>query len=200
MNSVLDGKCLKVNSQWVAIDVITPRKAIEDACAPTQARFIKMIDGHLSVLTMDEWMGLVPKDGEDFIQLSHGKRICVPRVSICSEYNKVRAKGVPFNLLNLAKRYDYTCAVTKKRLAPEQFSREHVTPKSKGGQSGWDHEVLMDRRLNNKRGNRDYESLGLQEPEILGAPPPVLPVHVIHNIYRYPEWDYFLPKHGVDLP
>jgi hypothetical protein len=191
--SELDGPCLKLNRLWVPIAVITVRKAIEDACAPTQSKFIKLIEHYPVVLNMEEWMELSPQDGEPVIQLSHARCIPVPRVSICSEYSKVRAKAVNFNLLNLARRYNYVCAVTNKPLTPEEFSREHVDPKSKGGESGWDNEVLMDRKTNNRRGNRDYESLGLKRPVILGEPPPQLPVHAI-DLSKFPEWELFLPK------
>lgn len=196
--SQLDTECIKANSSWAAIDVITVRQAFEDAYAGA-VDLIKTIDGYPTVMTIDKWMNLEWNGEEDFIMVPgheqenfSARHLPVPRACVCTNYRKQRAKEVPFNLRNLARRYGYVCAVTDKPLTEEEYSREHKVPKSLGGKSGWGNEVLMDRRTNNKRGNRPYEEMGLKEPTILGAPPPLLPVNSIINRNGYPEWDLFL--------
>lgn len=188
--SQLDSDVLKVNKNWAPVSVINVRKAFEDASAGA-VTFLKFHEGNPTIYRLEDWLKIEPEFGEDFIGGSHGRRIAVPRVVICTNYDKLIAKEQRLNLKTLARRYNYICAVTGKPLTEEEYSREHVQPRSKGGKSGWDNEVLMDRQKNSKRGNRSYRKMGLRKPEILGAPPPLLPINSIVNRHGYPEWELF---------
>ena len=184
---------LKLNKLWLPIEVISARKAFEDICSG-QVLFLQFSDGYPSPTTIGEWMSKDIGSGEDYITISrmHGlQKIAIPRVVITTKYDQFRAKEQPCTPTNLLKRYGNKDAVTNKPLSRERFSREHVTPRSKGGRSGWDNEVPMDKTLNSRRGNKSYRRVGLRKPKILGAPHPLLPINTLVNRNHYPEWRAF---------
>lgn len=192
--SLLDTPCLKINASWQVIGETSVRQAFSDAAAGA-ATLLRFEEGFPIPITLEDWMKIEVENGDDFILTGikyHGTRkIRVPRVAIYVNFNKLIAKEQRLNLKTLARRYGYKCAVSDKPLTEEEYSREHVRPRSHGGKSGWENEVLMDRKLNSKRGNKSYTKMGLREPKVLGAPPPVFPIHSIVNRNHYPEWRLF---------
>jgi hypothetical protein len=192
--SQLGTECLKVNKLWAPLSVITVRKAFSDAMAGA-VTFMRIENDYPIIYTLDDWMKIEAEEGEDHLILGiknhEQRRIRVPRIVICTRYDQLIAKEQPCNTDNLHRRYKGTDPTTGKPLPRERTSREHVRPRSKGGKSGWDNEVPMDRDLNSRRGNKSYRKVGLRKPVILGAPPKVLPIHTIVNKKGYPEWDYF---------
>lgn len=192
---ILDTDCLKLNKNWVPLTICTVRKAIEDAAAEA-ATLLRFHDGYPIPLRLQEWLQLEVNDKEEYIGISgkfHGqiRKIPVPRVIICVNFDKFIAKEQRPNLKNLARHYNETCAVSGKKLKPEEYSREHVRPRSKGGKDGWTNEVLMDRNLNSLRSNKSYRKVGLKKPKILPAPKALLPINRIINRNGYEEWDLF---------
>jgi 5-methylcytosine-specific restriction endonuclease McrA len=192
--SNLELPCLKLNQRWQALEIISVRQAFSDACAGA-VTFLKFTpEGYPSIYRLEDWLSMDVEPGQDFITTSklHGlKQIAVPRVVICTHYNRLLAKEQKCNSDNLYRRYKGKDAVTGKPLPKDKFSREHVRPKSKGGRDGWKNEVPMHRDLNSKRGNKSYRKLGLKKPKVLGEPPPILPIHAMVNTHGWPEWRLF---------
>lgn len=191
--SQLDTDCLKINANWAPIEVITVRQAFSDAAAGA-VTLLKFSEGYPVPFRLQDWLKLEVEDGEDYVttsRLHELKKILVPRVCITTKFNRIIAKEQRCTLQNLARRYKGRCAVTGRKLAPHEFSREHVVPRAKGGHNGWDNEVLMDRQLNSKRGHKDYSEVGLQKPAIAPEPRPLLPINTIVNRHGFPEWDLF---------
>ena len=195
--SLLDSDCLKLNKQWVPVSVISVRKAFSDAAAGA-VTLLRFSDGYPTPYRLEDWLQIEAAEGEDSIMLGTSLRgtrnIKVPRVAICTSFDKIISKEQKLNTLpRLAKHYNYTCAVTGKKLKPNEYSREHVRPLSKGGRRSPDNEVLMDKRLNNARGNKSYRKLGLRKPRARKLPRAMLPFAGIVNKNSYKEWDLFLP-------
>lgn len=183
---------LKLNSRWQPIDIIDVRKAFEDACAGA-VTFLKFHEGYPTPYRIEDWMKM-PVNGDDYITTSrmHGlRRVAIPRVVICTTFNRIISKEQKCNPDNLHRRYGGKDAVTGKPLDRKNMSREHVRPRSKGGKSGWENEVPMDKKLNSKRGNQSYRKLGLKKPKILPAPRPLPPINTLVNRHGFPEWDLF---------
>jgi len=189
----LEGEVLKINKSWVPIGIITVRKAFEDAFAGA-VTLLRFHDGYPTPYRIEDWIRIQLQDGEDYISVSrmHGVgKIAIPRVCITVNFNRIIAKEQRCNLKNLSKHYDYTCAVSGKKLLPDEYSREHVKPRAHGGGHGWGNEVLMDRRLNSRRGDRPYADLHLPRPKLRPAPRPLLPINTLVNRNHYPEWRIF---------
>lgn len=191
--SHLDSKCLRVSSQWIPLEVTTVRQAFSDIHTGAW-KFVHFIDGYPVDLWLEDWLKIEPTDDQDYVttqRLHEVKRILVPRVEIAMNFARPKPKDQKPTPDNMLRRYGHKDAVTGKPLTRERFSREHKVPRSKGGKNGWDNEVPMDRDLNSKRGNRDYAEVGMKEPKVLGAPPPLLPINSIVNVDGFPEWDLF---------
>lgn len=183
-------RVLKVNANWQPIATISARQAFEDAFAGA-VHFIKFEEGYPTPIGIDEWIKLPCPNGSDVIRTGMDNTILVPRVCIAINFSRIIAKEQRLTTETLAKNYNYTCAVTGRPLTKEQWSREHVRPRSKGGGSGWHNEVLMDKNLNSARGNKSYRKLGLRKPKIKPPPRAKLPFTSITNDEGFQEWKLF---------
>jgi 5-methylcytosine-specific restriction endonuclease McrA len=71
---------------------------------------------------------------------------------------------------------------------------EHVVPKSKGGATEWKDAVLADKRINNIRGNRTLQEVGLTL-KIKPHEPVAKPFHeTVRANLKFPEWEFFVKK------
>jgi 5-methylcytosine-specific restriction endonuclease McrA len=192
--SVLDNPVLKLNKLWVPIGTTSVRQSFSDAGAGA-VTLLRFHEGYPTAYRLEDWLNIPVRDDEEYVgvggPLHSLKKISVPRVCITVNYDRIIAKEQPCTPHNLHKRYGGKDAVTGQPLPKERLSREHVRPRSKGGKSGWENEVPMDKDLNSKRGNRSYRKLGLRKPKILGAPRPLLPINTLLNTHHYPEWRLF---------
>jgi len=193
---ILDTECLKLNANWQPIEVITVRQAFLDAAAEA-ATLLRFEDGYPIPLRLEDWLKIEAEEGNEYVGIS-GKyshdirKVIVPRVSICVNFNRLIAEEQKPYGDALLRRYGGKDAVTGKPLKRENMSREHVRPRSKGGTDGWENVVPMDRTLNSNRGNKSYRKIGLKPPKIKkDAPKLLLPINKIKNIHGYPEWDLF---------
>lgn len=199
---ILNTKVLKLDKNWRPFATTTVKQAFRDAAAGA-VTLLRFHEGNPTPYRLEDWKNIEVGDKEEFI-VGSGKfhnetrKISVPRVVICINFDQMirqkqnlkKKKRAP-TLKELADHYEHTCAVSGKKLKPEEFSKEHVRPRSKGGKNGWENEVLMDRKLNSLRGNKSYRKIGLKKPKILPAPKETKPVEKIINDQDYKEWDMF---------
>jgi 5-methylcytosine-specific restriction endonuclease McrA len=201
--SLLETECLKLNKQWVPLGVISVRQAFLDAAAGavTLLRFYK---GYPTPYRWEDWISLPVADKDEFIPTSKNhelRKIAVPRVAICTSFDRIISKEQKLNTRNVARRDKGICAVSGQKLTPDRYSIEHIRPRSKGGQNDWRNVRLMDKRLNSARGNKSYRKLGLRKPKSLPEPRPSLPFHGIVNRNHYPEWRLFqIPEPNESEP
>jgi 5-methylcytosine-specific restriction endonuclease McrA len=193
--NLLDTDCLKLNANWQVIDVVKVRNAFEDAAAGA-ATLLRFHEGYPIPLRLEEWLKIEVDEGQEYVGISakyshNVRRIAVPRVMICINYDKFIAEEQKPYGDSLLKHYNYKDAVTGKPLTRERMSREHVRPRSKGGTDGWENVAPMDKELNSKRSNKSYRKVGLKAPKLKKAPKPLLPINRIINKNHYPEWRLF---------
>jgi 5-methylcytosine-specific restriction endonuclease McrA len=111
--------------------------------------------------TINHWLSLNPKEGENFVQTSHNT-IVIPSVVICARYDRIRHRRAIFpTKRNIWERDDYTCGYTGKRLKKDELSIDHIIPKSRGGMDTWDNLITCNRTLNSQKSNRTPEEHGL---------------------------------------
>lgn len=197
--SILYTEVLKLDKNWRPFDTTTVKQAFRDAGAGA-VTLLRFHNGFPTPYRLEDWLNIEVKDKEQFISIGgkyHGeiRKIAVPRVVICISFDQVIREKQNVNrrkknlsLKELAELYDETCAVSGKKLKPEEYSREHVRPRSKGGKNGPENEVLMDRRLNSLRGNKSYRKLGFRKPKIKPVPFADRPIKKIVNKQGYEEW------------
>lgn len=200
---VLDTKVLKLDKNWMPFDTTSVRQAFRDAAAGA-ATLLRFADGYPIPYRIEDWVNIPVEDKEEFVGVSAGigrgiKKIAVPRVLICVNFNEAMRRHQKFKKTkkltthNVAEVYEGICAVSGKKLKPEEFSKEHVRPLSKGGRNDWNNVVLMDRQLNSKRGNKSYRKIGFTKPKVRREPQAklLLPINTLVNTEGYLEWDLF---------
>ena len=192
MSILDDRRVLVLNSSWVVVCDKTVRQALTDLCCGSHSA-IDFSDGYMMPTKWEAWVKLPVREGDDAVRTAHSM-VRVPRALIATGYKKVPVKKQKCNLKNLAERYGGVCAITGRKLSRKEMSREHVTPRSKGGRDGWENEVLAHRDVNSKRGDRPYEEVGLKAPTILSAPREAPFSESVQNVYRLPEWDLLLGR------
>jgi hypothetical protein len=199
---ILETRVLKLDRNWRAFSTCSVRKAFLDAGAGA-VTLLRFDNGNPTPFRLEDWVNLPVRDKEEFVGIGgkfHGeiRKVAVPRVVICVSFDRFildkqnYKKNKPITTKNVAEHYDETCAVSKKKLKPDEYSIEHVRPRSRGGKNDWGNVVLMDRKLNSKRSNKSYRKLGLRPPKIKPAPKRV-PVKIINDC-NYPEWKLFLSE------
>lgn len=193
MSSHLDNEVLKLNNCWQAIETVTVRKAFEDMAAEA-ATALRFHDGNPTPYRLEDWLHIPIEDKEDFIGLSHGRKVAIPRVIIAVNFDRLIVKPPKLTLANLRRRDADTCQLSGRKLRPDEMSREHVVPESHGGKSVWTNIVLADKRLNSLRGNRSYKDAGMQLLRTPVAPRGVNPADRIVNRMGYPEWEPWIKR------
>jgi hypothetical protein len=196
---ILETRVLKLDKNWRPFATTSVKKAFLDAGAGA-VTLLRFDNGYPTPFRLTDWLNIPVEDKEPYIGIGgkyHGetRKVAVPRVVICVGFDQVILEKQKFkkkkhlSLQELAEVYEETCAVSGVKLKPEDYSREHVRPRSKGGKSGPENEVLMDRRLNSLRGNKSYRKIGYKKPKI--RPVPFREKQRIVNENGYEEWKMF---------
>lgn len=87
-------------------------------------------------------------------------------------------KGIRYSKRNMFVRDDYTCQYCGSKLPKDQLNREHIFPRSRGGQTTWKNTVTACYDCNSKKRDRTPEEAGMSlicEPAV----PSRLPVRGI---------------------
>lgn len=166
--STLEKDVLVLNRNWQPVNIISVRSALSmmasDAC--TAIDFTD--EGAFIPVRWNDWFNVPVRENDDVIH-TPSTQIRAPRVIVAAKFSKVPIRRPKLSLRNLREHFGNQCAYTKKMLKPDESSMEHVVPKSKGGVTAWENCVLADKKVNNRRGNKPLEEVGLK----LQVPPSV---------------------------
>jgi len=184
--NVLDRKVLVLNRNWQAIDTKSVADAMlqifSDAATPMVIASDKVYPVSLS-----EWLELPVREQDDAIHTPH-KVIRCPTVIVCCNYRDVPKRRPKFCLKTIAQREGETCQYTGKLLKPEDWSLDHIDPKSRGGKDVPENVVLAHKDFNNKKGNKTPEEIGVPRPKARALRPMptsfyIKPSHPDHEIF-----------------
>ena len=150
------------------------------------------VQEYISTVEWDEWITL-PVRPWDLSIHSAKMEIRVPTVVITKNYSKVhekKFKGKPTKE-GLFIRDNATDAYTGKELEYAEATVDHVVPLSRGGKDTYGNTVLTTKKINNDKGNRLNEEIGLK---LLLDPHEPKPVKISHTIKkaRHHDWKKFL--------
>jgi len=157
---LLNESVLILNKHYLAIQVCAARDAII-ALVTGKAM---VVDQDYKTYNMQEW-------GEKSKDLANGNpdgklyagvlrspsiSLMVPQVIVAHdcEYNNPGIRQVRYSRKNVYQRDRYTCQYCGEKLPKKDLTLDHVTPKSRGGTSGWNNVVTSCLRCNSKK--RDY--------------------------------------------
>jgi hypothetical protein len=150
MVSYLEHPTLKLNKGWQAIGSTIAREAICDVMGET-AWAVDPKD--YSVHTWESWVSRPINVEGPIIRTSMGP-IEAPEVIVLRQYNRPPHDRVAYNRKNLYRRDNYRCQYCGRKPDADDWTIDHVIPKSLGGKLCWENTVLACTRCNKRKDNR----------------------------------------------
>ena len=160
-NSPLDASVLVLNKLFMAVHVISVRRAFVLLCKEL-AEVVSMEDGQFATYDFQTWREIseyrlknfqFSAEDDDWVRTA-STQIQVPRVIRLLAYEKIPRHTVKFNRRNIFARDNNQCQYCGKRYATSDLSLDHVVPRSQGGQSSWENIVCACIDCNVRKGGR----------------------------------------------
>jgi 5-methylcytosine-specific restriction endonuclease McrA len=160
-NSPLDASVLVLNKLFMAVHVISVRRAFVLLCKEL-AEVVSMEDGQFATYDFQTWREIsqyrlknfqFSAEEDDWVRTA-STQIQVPRVIRLLAYEKIPRHTVKFNRRNIFARDNNQCQYCGKRYATSDLSLDHVVPRSQGGQSSWENIVCACIDCNVRKGGR----------------------------------------------
>lgn len=219
MNIINKLLCLKLNRVWQPIGFCTIKRSIIDLAAGISVNALdfeytkdengnyildedgqplQVADGYPVPVDWDAWINLPVRSWEedDAIHYCNGTKTIRPIfVTIAKNFSKMPKKtfrGKPSKEA-IWIRDSGTCQYSNKKLKKEDFSVDHVIPKSKGGTDDWTNLVSTSKKINSEKGNKLNEEIGLKLIRSPKSPPPIPLSQMIREV-KHPTWKPFLIK------
>ena len=191
---------LSLNSNWQPIGYKNVQDALSDLFCPNYKAlniiYSKYPNGEWNLdeiesmdpVSLDEWLELPVRD-IDFSVRSAFLEIRVPTILIATNFNKLHKCKPKLTKQNIRRRDDGICQYTGRKLKPDQGNIDHVIPVSKGGANTWNNMVYCSKEINQKKGNKLPEELGLN---LIKSPsqPNMLPTKIKKVKHR--DWKIFI--------
>ena len=208
-SSCLDGNVLLLNAHYVALRVVSVRRAFallfkRDTSNRPVAEVVHIEDGRHLSYNFDDWAELsaFKKEFEpaehDWIRTVRFDLV-VPRIVRVLTFSKLPRQDVKFNRRNIFARDRSTCQYCGKRFPTAELSLDHVVPRSQGGSTTWENVVCACFTCNVRKGGRTPDQAGLHliRPPVKPRRNPVIHVRLSDN--RYASWKQFLDRAYWDV-
>src|SRR2546426_7861459 len=155
----MTGRVLVLNASFEPINVCNERRAV-----------VMIFKG---VARVEEHNG----------HMLHSARLTIhaPSVIRLVEYIHIPFERKSLSRKNILLRDHNTCQYCGRVFAPQDLTLDHITPRSRGGDSAWDNLVTCCRSCNNRKGDRSAENSGMR----LIKRPQAYNLHVNRQIIRY---------------
>ncbi|MSU77526.1 MAG: HNH endonuclease [Gemmataceae bacterium] len=195
--SALDASVLVLNKMFMAVHVITVRRAFILLCKEL-AEVVSLEDGQFATYDFDTWREvsefrakLYREEEDDWVRTSNTE-IQVPRVIRLTSYEKVPKHTVKFNRRNIFARDNNQCQYCGKRFSTSDLSLDHILPRSQGGGSSWENIVCACIDCNVRKGGRTPKQahMGLIRKPEKPKRSPMLNLKLTSK--KYQSWKTFL--------
>ena len=93
---------------------------------------------------------------------SPSRAVPLPSVIRLLEYRRIPHQTRALSRKNILVRDRYTCQYCSRTLPSAELTLDHVTPRSRGGESNWENLVACCHRCNNRKGDRMPEEAGIR--------------------------------------
>ncbi len=195
--SALDASVLVLNKMFMAIHIISVRRAICLLCKDL-AEVVSLEDGQFQTYDFSTWREVSEyrakhfrQEDDDWIRTITSE-IQVPRVIRLLGYEKLPKQTVKFNRRNIFARDNNQCQFCGRKYSTSELSLDHVIPRSQGGQSTWDNVVCACVKCNVRKGGRTPKQAHMslvRKPE-KPKRSPLLNLKLTHR--KYQSWKSFL--------
>ncbi len=159
-NSPLDANVLVLNRMYMAVHVVSARRAFCLLCKEA-AEIVNIEDGAYMAYDFETWLEVCelrdatgdrgPSD--DWIN-SVNFVVQVPRIIRLLDYDQVPNNAVKFSRRNVFLRDEYCCQYCGRRFSSSGLSLDHVTPRSQDGPTTWANIVTACLKCNVRKGGR----------------------------------------------
>ncbi|MBI3411708.1 MAG: HNH endonuclease [Planctomycetes bacterium] len=196
-NSALDASVLVLNKLFMAVHIITVRRAFCLLCKDL-AEVVNLEEGQFVSYDFESWREVSVYRAQNFRQedddwvRTFNSQIQVPRVVRLFAYEKMPKHTVKFNRRNIFARDNNQCQYCGKKHATSELSLDHVVPRSQGGASTWENVVCACVGCNVRKGGRTPKQAHLsliRKPE-KPKRSPLLNLKLTHR--KYQSWKTFL--------
>lgn len=196
MASALDAKVLVLNRMYVAVRVISARRAFSMLCRDV-AEVIDVTDGQYVSYPFHTWAELSEFQQEfeperyDWVKTVRFQ-VAVPRIIRLLGYDRLPAQIVKLNRRNLFARDRNQCQYCGRVFATSELSIDHVLPRAQGGGDSWENLVCSCVKCNARKGGRTPEqaSMKLVRKPVRPKRNPMISIRLGQE--RYHSWKAFL--------
>jgi 5-methylcytosine-specific restriction endonuclease McrA len=196
-NSALDASVLVLNKLFMAVHVISVRRAF---CLLFKelAEVVSLEDGQFATYDFATWREVSEyralyyrQEDDDWVR-TVSTEIQAPRVIRLTGYDRMPRQTVKFNRRNIFARENNQCQYCGKRFPTSELSLDHVSPRSQGGIASWENIVCACVSCNVKKGGRTPKEAHMhliRKPE-KPKRSPMLNLKLTHS--KYQSWRTFL--------
>lgn len=193
--SALNRRVLVLTKGWQASSFMSVRNALHRmAKARNDGNFVIALNcdgGNYIPTPWEEWIKLEVQPGDPFISTAKLK-IKVPTIVVSNRLTSVPKVEPRFSKETFWRRQNGRCMYTGTQLNWYEANIDHHIPRSKGGKSTFENCGLTSIELNQKKGDRMAEDVGLRLHRPLTKPAPFLLSLKIKASETNPEWSPFL--------
>jgi 5-methylcytosine-specific restriction endonuclease McrA len=195
--TALDSKVLVLNKLYVAVRVISARRAFSMLFRDL-AEVIHVQDGQYLNYDFESWAEisaihreLGEDDGHDWVKAVQFE-IAVPRVIRLLGYDRLPRQTVKLNRRNLFARDRNQCQYCGNHFPTSELSIDHVHPRSQGGGDSWSNLVCACVRCNARKGGRtpSQAKMDLIRKPVQPKRNPMIAVRLGQQ--KYESWKAFL--------
>ena len=197
-NSALDASVLVLNKLFMAIHIISVRRAFCLLCKDL-AEVVSLEDGQFATYDFATWREVSEyrarhfrQEDDDWVR-TVSSEIQVPRVIRLLDYDRLPKQTVKFNRRNIFARDNNQCQYCGKKFPTTELSLDHVVPRSQGGAEHLgEHRLRLRRRATSSKGGRTPKEAHMhliRKPE-KPKRSPLLNLKLTHS--KYQSWRTFL--------
>ena len=157
--TALNDHVLVLNKSWAPVDIATARRAL---CLVFNDQAYAL-DQRFQTYDFASWRELsayVEKNRRVIFTPTY--QIAVPYVIVLRGYNRMPSRKVRLSRRNVFARDSGICQYCGRKPPRDEFSIDHVVPRSRGGRSTWTNLVLACTDCNMKKDNRTPEEAGMK--------------------------------------
>lgn len=196
--SGLDARVLVLNRLYVAVRVVTVRRAFAMLCRD-MAEIISVEDGQYVNYDFATWTEVsefrraYERDQHDWVRTVRAE-IAVPRIIRLFGYDKLPTQRVKLNRRNLFARDRSQCQYCGSHFTTSELTLDHVTPRTQGGGDTWENLVCACVPCNARKGGRTPEQarMKLIRKPVRPRRNPLITLRLGNEKYR--SWKAFLDE------
>jgi len=161
MNAILQEPVLALNKYYVPHAVVSLRKALK-ALVSGRANIVDLENDIYIDYDIHTWAELSQLKEEYEISKKINNLFIAPKVIRYINYEKTYINHPKLTRRNLLARDDFTDQYTGEKLRSDDFTIDHVLPKSKGGKTTWDNCVVCSHKNNVRKGDKTLDEIGFK--------------------------------------